>query len=108
MGTDVAGRWALGARSSKLEARSSKLEARSSKLGPFLQCGFAVLLAPFVAYMPGRVGDAGRAQYLEDYRWRLLDLDTAPRLFFHPAEDYGPNERLEPGVIARSGVQRNV
>lgn len=70
-------------------------------------CGFDVL-TPFVAYMPGRVGDTGRAQYLEDYRRRLLELDTAPRLFFHPAEDYGPNERLKPGVVARSAVQRNV
>lgn len=70
-------------------------------------CGFDVL-APFVAYMPGRVGDTGRAQYLRDYRQRLLELDTAPRLFFHPAEDYGPNERLKPGIVARSAVQRNV
>ena len=70
-------------------------------------CGFDVL-APFVAYMPGRVGDTGRAQYIEDYRRRLLELETAPRLFFHPAEDYGPNERLKAGVVARSAVQRNV
>lgn len=69
-------------------------------------CGFDVL-APFVAYMPARAGETGRAQYLEDYRRRLLELDAAPRLFFHPAEDYGPNERLKPGVIARSAVQRN-
>jgi NAD(P)H dehydrogenase (quinone) len=27
---------------------------------------------------------------------------------FHPAQDYGPNERLKPGVIAQSGVQWNV
>jgi NAD(P)H dehydrogenase (quinone) len=70
-------------------------------------CGFDVL-APFVAYMPGRVGPEGRQAYLEAYRKRLLDLEGAPRLFFHPAGDYGPNERLRPGVVARSGVQRNV
>jgi NAD(P)H dehydrogenase (quinone) len=63
---------------------------------------------PFVAYMPGRVGQAQRAACLEGYRKRLLELETVPKLFFHPAEDYGPNERLKPGVIARSGVQRNV
>jgi NAD(P)H dehydrogenase (quinone) len=62
-------------------------------------CGFDVI-EPFIAYMPGR--------YLDDYRARLLDIEHAPRLFFHPAQDYGPNERLKPGVIARSGVQRNV
>lgn len=69
--------------------------------------GFDVL-TPFVAYMPGRVSPAGRKDYLEAYRKRLLDIEEAPRLFFHPAEDYGPNERLKPGVLARSGVQRNV
>ncbi|WP_296746892.1 NAD(P)H-dependent oxidoreductase [Mesorhizobium sp.] len=69
--------------------------------------GFDVL-PPFVAYMPGRVGDDGRKAYLEAYRKRLGDIDDTPRLFFHPAEDYGKNERLKPGVLARSGVQRNV
>ena len=69
--------------------------------------GFDVI-EPFVAYMPGRVGAEGRQAYLDAYRRRLADLDAAPRLFFHPAEDYGANERLKPGVVARSGVQRNV
>ncbi len=69
--------------------------------------GFDVV-TPFVAYMPGRVGQSGREAYLEAYRKRLLELDKTPRLFFHPAEDYDPNERLKPGVLARSGVQRNV
>jgi hypothetical protein len=36
-----------------------------------------------------------------------LAVET-PYLFFHPAEDYGPDERLKPGVQARSGVQGNV
>lgn len=69
--------------------------------------GFDVV-EPFVAYMPGRVAAEGRADYLSAYRERLLNLDTAPRLFFHPAADYGPDERLNPGVAARSGIQRNV
>ncbi len=69
--------------------------------------GFDVL-QPFVAYMPGRLSQGEREACLEAYRTRLLALDAAPRLFFHPAEDYGPNERLKPGVLARSGVQRNV
>jgi len=70
-------------------------------------CGFDVL-PPFVAYMPGRVGPSGREAYLDAYRKRLGELCTTPKLFFHPAEDYGPNERLKPGVLARSSVQRNV
>lgn len=69
--------------------------------------GFDVL-PPYVAYMPGRLDEAGRAAQLAAYQERLLTLDQTPRLFFHPAEDYGPNERLKPGVLARSGVQRNV
>lgn len=69
--------------------------------------GFDVL-PPFVAYMPGRVGEEGRKAYLAAYRKRLEEIDDTPRLFFHPAADYGKNERLKPGVLARSGVQRNV
>jgi NAD(P)H dehydrogenase (quinone) len=69
--------------------------------------GFDVL-PPFVAYMPGRVGDDGRKAYLETYRKRLEDIDDTPHLFFHSAQDYGKNERLKSGVLARSGVQRNV
>jgi NAD(P)H dehydrogenase (quinone) len=69
--------------------------------------GFDVI-EPFVAYMPGRVGADERQRYLGNYKARLLDIGNAPKLFFHPAGDYGPNERLKPGVTARSGVQRNV
>lgn len=69
--------------------------------------GFDVL-PPYVAYMPGREDDATRARQLDAYRARLLSIDQTPRLFFHPSEDYGPNERLKPGVLARSGQQRNV
>jgi NAD(P)H dehydrogenase (quinone) len=67
--------------------------------------GFDVL-PPFVAYMPGRVTPADREACLTAYGKRLLELDKTPRLFFHPAEDYGPNERLRPDVSIRSGVQR--
>lgn len=70
-------------------------------------CGFEVL-PPFVAYMPERLDEAGRHALLAGYGKHLLGLDTLPRLFFHPATDYGPNQRLKPGVLARSGVQRNV
>lgn len=69
--------------------------------------GFDVL-PPFVAYMPGRLDQAGRQAQLEAYAERLRTIDATPRLFFHPADDYGPNERLKPGVLARSVVQKNV
>jgi NAD(P)H dehydrogenase (quinone) len=70
-------------------------------------CGFDVL-APYVAYMPGREDEVTRTRQLAAYRQRLEAIERSPRLFFHPAEDYGPSERLKPGVRARSGVQRNV
>lgn len=69
--------------------------------------GFDVL-PPYVAFMPGREDDESRARQLEAFKTRLQTIDQTPRLFFHPAEDYGPNERLKPGVLARSGQQRNV
>ncbi len=69
--------------------------------------GFDVL-PPCVAYMPGREDDATRAGQLEAYRQRLLSLDQTEPLFFHPSADYGPDERLKPGIVARTAVQRNV
>ncbi len=69
--------------------------------------GFDVL-PPYIAYMPAREDDATRTKQLTAYRQRLETVDQTPHLFFHPAEDYGPNERLKPGVLARSGQQRNV
>src|SRR5690606_38356795 len=68
--------------------------------------GFDVL-QPFIAYMPGRVGEDGRQACLDAWRRRLGTIDSTPRLYFHPASDYGPDERLKPGVTAKSGVQRN-
>ena len=69
-------------------------------------CGFDVL-TPCVSYMPRRLDPAGRAAALEQYADRLRDLDAVPRLFFHPATDYGPDERLRSGVKAGSGFQHN-
>lgn len=68
--------------------------------------GFTVL-PPFAAWMPGRVGPEGRKAYLERYAERLRTLDSTEPLFFHPWEDYDEDQRLKPGVEARSGVQWN-
>ncbi len=57
--------------------------------------------------MPGKVADEERQQALAAYANRLHNLDAVPRLVFHPAEDYGSNERLCAGVKARSGFQHN-
>ncbi|MGR9459430.1 NAD(P)H-dependent oxidoreductase (plasmid) [Rhizobium leguminosarum] len=75
--------------------------------GLFRYSGFDVL-PPYVAFMPGREDEIGREKQLTAYGARLESINTTPRLYFHPAEDYGPNERLKPGVLARSGQQRNV
>jgi len=66
--------------------------------------GFDVL-TPFVTHMPGRLTTEQRAGALARYDDRLRALDSVPRLFFHPADDYGPDERLRPEVRPRSGFQ---
>jgi len=68
--------------------------------------GFEVL-APQVAYMPGKISASERSGCLDSYRRRLRDIEHSPRLFFHPVGDYGDDERLKPGIVARSGFQRN-
>ncbi|MFJ9629289.1 NAD(P)H-dependent oxidoreductase [Streptomyces sp. NPDC101175] len=74
--------------------------------GIFRYLGFDVL-PPFAAWMPGRLSDAERQSCLDDYAKRLLNLDDTPPLYFHPAADYGPDQRLKPGVVARTGFQWN-
>ena len=68
--------------------------------------GFDVL-TPFVSYMPGRLSREERQAHIDAFKQRLNAIDDTPRLYFHPSEDYDSNERLKPGVLARSGVQRN-
>ena len=74
--------------------------------GMFRYTGFDVL-PPHVAYMPGKIDSDARAGYLTSYQQRLLDIEKTPKLYFHPLSDYGPDERLKPGVVARSGFQQN-
>jgi len=68
--------------------------------------GFDVL-SPFVAYEPARRTPAERASLLDSYAERIKRLEEEQPLFFHPASDYGPDERLKPGVQARTVAQRN-
>ena len=68
--------------------------------------GFTVL-PPFAAWMPARVSDEFRADYLSDYRSRLESLDSLQALYFHPWSDYDETQRLKPGVRALSGIQWN-
>jgi len=66
--------------------------------------GFDVL-PPFVTHTPSKISPEQRAEELERYGQHLKAIDTLPRLYFHPREDYGPNERLLPHVTPRSGFQ---
>ena len=49
--------------------------------------GFQVL-PPFIAWAPARVSDEQRAEYLKQYRQRLLALDTAEPIPYRGLADY--------------------
>ncbi len=74
--------------------------------GIFNYLGFEVL-PPHVSWMPGRVSAEERQAYLDAYAARLRTLESTEPLFFHPFADFGPDQRLKPGVVARSGFQWN-
>lgn len=74
--------------------------------GVFHYLGFTPL-PPYVVYTPRLESPAGRQAQLERYAAHLRRIETVEPLFFHPREDYGSNQRLLPGVEARSGFQRN-
>lgn len=67
-------------------------------------CGYEVL-PPFVAHAVRWVDDARRLAILDEYRQRLLNLDSDTPLFFQKLEDYGPDGRLKPGIEPRTPGQ---
>lgn len=66
--------------------------------------GFDVL-APNIVHMPGRISGTERETALQQYAFRLQNLNDQPTLFFHPSSDYGPDERLLAHVTPASGFQ---
>ncbi len=68
--------------------------------------GFDVL-PPFIAHGIGLIDEPARLKILDDYRVRLERLWLDEPLFFHPLSDYGPDQRLRPGVVARTSFQWN-
>lgn len=66
--------------------------------------GFDVL-TPLATHMPAKLSPAERAEALSRYDAHLRAIDTLPRLYFHPREDYGADERLLADVTPRSGFQ---
>ena len=49
--------------------------------------------------------DDERGAVLDRYAAQLRGIESRGRLFFHPREDYGDDERLLPHVEIRSGFQ---
>lgn len=74
--------------------------------GMLAYTGFTVL-PPYAAWMPARVSEQERDDYLKGYAERLAHIDSVEPLYFHPWEDYDETQRLKPGVVAKSGVQWN-
>ncbi|MFE3901268.1 NAD(P)H-dependent oxidoreductase [Streptomyces sp. NPDC059153] len=74
--------------------------------GVFHYLGFTPL-PPFIAYAPRLATEQERKERLDAYAERLRTIETTEPLFFHTREDYGPDQRLLPGVKARSGFQWN-
>jgi NAD(P)H dehydrogenase (quinone) len=68
--------------------------------------GFDVL-PPFIAHGIGLIDETARGKILADYQARLERLWVDEPLFFHPLSDYGTDQRLKPGVVARTGFQWN-
>lgn len=66
--------------------------------------GFDVL-EPIAVHAPGRMTDDERGAVLDRYAAQLRGIESRGRLFFHPREDYGDDERLLPHVEIRSGFQ---
>ena len=60
-------------------------------------CGFEVV-EPFIAFAPGRRGEAERHAMLADYAGRLLNIGSAPVLPRVRSRDY------EHFVLKRSGI----
>lgn len=74
--------------------------------GVFRYTGFDVV-EPYPVHMPGQLSDEERQDVLSEWKLKLHNIESEPRLYFHPASDYDETERLKPGVIAKSGFQHN-
>jgi NAD(P)H dehydrogenase (quinone) len=58
-------------------------------------CGIQPL-PPYVAYAVFQVSDGVRKQYLQDYKKRLLTLETTQAINYHRLSDYDENFKLKP------------
>lgn len=74
--------------------------------GIFHYAGFDVL-SPFMAWMADNTSQENRDEYLEPWATRLRHIEQETPLFFHPREDYTDEQRLRPGIEAKTGFQWN-
>lgn len=74
--------------------------------GIFHYAGFDVL-PPFMAWSADNTSPTVREGYLNQWADRLKGIGDEKPLYFHSREDYGQDQRLRPGVAARTGFQWN-
>lgn len=55
------------------------------------------VLPSFVTYAPAQAGQDGRKQILDEYKQRLLSIETTPSLSYRPLTDYDNNFVLKTG-----------
>lgn len=53
------------------------------------------VLPPFIAWSVASVSDEQRERYLEEFKQRLLTIDSTKPISFHPLSHYGENLRLK-------------
>jgi NAD(P)H dehydrogenase (quinone) len=63
--------------------------------GMLYYVGFQVL-PPFIVWQPGRFPDLERKRYIEQYRQRLLNLESIKPISYPELEDYDANYQLKP------------
>ncbi len=74
--------------------------------GIFNYTGFDVL-PPHMVWMPGNLSAPERQNELAKWEERVRHLDNETPLYFHGREDFTPDQRLRPDVVAKTGFQWN-
>jgi NAD(P)H dehydrogenase (quinone) len=60
-----------------------------------------------MAWMADNTSQENREACLEQWATRLRHIEQKASLFFHPREDYSDEQRLRPGIEAKTGFQWN-
>jgi NAD(P)H dehydrogenase (quinone) len=57
--------------------------------------------------MADNMSQENREACLDQWATRLRHIEQEAPLFFHPREDYTDEQRLRPGIVAKTGFQWN-